>query len=54
MSTSTISDLLKKLRKNKNYIKELANHKYDRDKARTTVSGEVEQMLDTILEEFLT
>ena len=35
-----------KLKKNPNYIKELARHKYDRDKAKESVAAEVEQMLD--------
>ena len=35
-----------KVKKNPNYIKELANKKYERDKNRQTVAKEVEEMLD--------
>ena len=34
VSPSTISDVMNKLKKNPNYIRELAGHKQDRDKAR--------------------
>ena len=35
-----------KLRKNPDYIKELARHKHDRDKSRLEVAAAVEKMLD--------
>jgi len=42
VSPSAISNIMLRVKKNPNYIRELARHKHERDKARDSVATEIE------------
>ena len=42
VSPSAVSNIMLRVKKNPNYIRELARHKHERDKARDSVATEIE------------